>query len=147
MKRTLGILLVLVVLTTAFAANALAGTVTVDKSKTEGSIAYINGMQITSPNDELFMKGIVDQLSTWGDFNIIDMSPAEQKADQQIAKIQEAVALGFKMIIMTPTSATGYDAVLRQAKAAGVKIISYNSLLNPDYRTVHVAQVEPYQFS
>ena len=146
MKKVL-LLVITLVLVLGGCVSALAGTVTSDLSKAEGSIAFINGQLITTANDELYLKGLIEQLETWGDWNVVDFSPAEQKVDQQIAKIQEAIALGFKTIVLSPVSSTGYDAVYMQAKNAGVNIISFNSKANPEYRTVHVAQVDPYQFS
>lgn len=129
-------------------ATAFAGTVTEnDMSNLKGAIGYISPMQVSSTTDKLFWRGIRDQLSAWGDYNLVDMSPAEFKASQMIDKVEECIAQQVAAIVISPISDAGFDEALRKAMAAGIKVISWNGRANPSCRVTHVNQCNPMKFT
>jgi ABC-type sugar transport system substrate-binding protein len=59
-------------------------------------------------------------------------SDADQKQDNQIAAIRDFIRLKVDVIAFAPVVATGWDEVLREAKAAGIPVILTDRAVSAD---------------
>lgn len=118
-----------------------------DMSNMEGSIAWVGGMAISSTSDKLQWRGFCEQLATYGNYNVVDMGPAEFTQAAQIDKIQECIAQKVAAIVISPVTDTGVEEALQQAINSGIKVISFNGRAPVSVRTTHVNQCNPYTFA
>ena len=118
-----------------------------DMSNLKGAIAWVGGMAISSTSDKLQWRGFCEQLSTWGDYNVVDMGPAEFTQSAQIDKIEECIAQEVAAIVISPVTDSGVEEVLRKAIDAGIKVISFNGRAPVSVRTTHINQCNPNTFA
>ncbi|GAA3697790.1 ABC transporter substrate-binding protein [Zhihengliuella alba] len=67
-------------------------------------------------------KSIQDTLTTENGFEL-SFSDAQQKQENQIQAIRSYIAQGMDVIAFSPVVETGWDAVLQEAKSAGIPVI------------------------
>ena len=159
MKRIISIILVALMVIGLFGCNTTPSesenskdpsgyTVTEnDMEHLEGAIAWVGGMAISSTSDKLQWRGFCEQLATWGNYNVVDMGPAEFTQAAQIDKIEECIAPKVAAIIISPVTDSGVEEVLQKAINAGIKVISFNGRATANVRTTHVNQCDPNAFA
>ena len=119
MKRSIGVLLIAVVLIFTFAGQIWAS----GKGETESSItiAYV-GMASSQPfwvNLGIAAKEEADEQ----EIDFLDLTPAEQSVDLQKSAIDNAVLQGVDGIIIGAVDSRGLDDSLNKAKEAGIPVI------------------------
>lgn len=67
----------------------------------------------------------------------------EASVANQVAVIDNAINTGADGICVSSVDATGLDSVMREAKKAGVKVVTWDSDVSGDARTVMVSQGTP----
>ncbi|WP_203137136.1 ABC transporter substrate-binding protein [Microbacterium sp. JZ31] len=67
-------------------------------------------------------KSIQDTLTTENGFEL-SFSDAQQKQENQISAIRNYIAQGVDVIAFSPVVETGWDAVLQEAKSAGIPVV------------------------
>ena len=69
-----------------------------------------------------------------------EKSPAQPTVADQVKLIEECVTQKIASLTISANSDTGYDEVFKKCEEAGIKVISVDSELSPEFRTVHVNQ-------
>lgn len=78
----------------------------------------------------------------WG-FTVDYEGSANAAVADQVQVINNAVASGADAICVSSVDATGLDAALKQAKAAGLTVVTWDSDVSNDARTMMVSQGTP----
>ncbi len=87
-------------------------------------------------------KGAQDKAKTWGFTVDYQGSPNAAVADQ-VQVINNAVAKGVDAICVSSVDATGLDSALKAAKAKGITVVTWDSDVSDDARTLMVSQGTP----
>ena len=148
MKKFVSLLLALLLALSVTAGMAESFNVSEnDMAHMEGAIAWVGGMAISSTSDKLQWRGFVEQLKTLGEYNLVDMGPAEFTQAAQIDKIEECIAQKVAAIVISPVTDSGVEEVLKKAINNGIKVISFNGRAPVSVRTTHVNQCNPITFA
>lgn len=69
----------------------------------------------------------------------------EASVANQVTIINNAIQQGADAICVSSVDATGLDSALKEARAAGIKVVTWDSDVSPDARSVMVSQGTPEQ--
>ncbi len=64
---------------------------------------------------------------------------ADQDPDVQIAQVKELIASGIDVLVIIPNDADKLSAVVREAKAAGIPVLSYDRLVRKAGATLYIS--------
>jgi simple sugar transport system substrate-binding protein/ribose transport system substrate-binding protein len=81
-------------------------------------------------------KSIRDTLTAENGFDL-KFSDAQQKPENQVQAIRAYIAQGVDVIAFSPIVETGWDAVLEEAKAAGIPVILTDRAVDSDDETLY----------
>ncbi|WP_207211838.1 ABC transporter substrate-binding protein [Promicromonospora panici] len=81
-------------------------------------------------------KSIQDTLTAENGFDL-KFSDAQQKQENQIQAIRTYITQGVDVIAFSPVVETGWDAVLQEAKAAGIPVILTDRAVDSDDETLY----------
>lgn len=70
------------------------------------------------------------------------VAPAEATVDAQIAIVNTLIDRKFNVIMITPNNSEASAPVLQRARAAGIKVITYDQDTLPDARDVYVQDID-----
>lgn len=115
-----------------FAFSACGGN---DEEKNASAIV---GISLHSDEDTSWYRGgedLKNGLTELG-YEVI-LENTEDDVTRQIAQIEDMIRVGASVIIVSPTEPSALDSILSDARAAGIKIISFDKLItgteNVDY--------------
>ena len=115
-----------------FAFSACGGS---DEEKNASAIV---GISLHSDEDTSWYRGgedLKNGLTELG-YEVI-LENTEDDVTRQIAQIEDMIRVGASVIIVSPTEPSALDSILSDARAAGIKIISFDKLItdteNVDY--------------
>lgn len=95
-----------------------------------------------NPYNEKIVSGFKDAIKKQG-FKVIEKTPDQPTAEQQITIIQELVSQGVKGIAIAANDEDALQPALQQAINSGIAVTSLDSGVNPDSRQLHVNQADP----
>lgn len=87
-------------------------------------------------------KGAQEYAKKWGITVDYEGSPNAAVSDE-VNVVNNAVASGVDAICLSSVDATGLDAALKEASAAGVTVATWDADVSPDVRTLMVSQGTP----
>lgn len=95
-----------------------------------------------NPYNEKEAEGFVKAVEEFGG-KVIVKRPANPTAEDQIAMINELVSQKVSAIAIAANDVDALQPACEKAAAAGIKVISLDSALNPASRLTHVQQADP----
>ena len=139
MKRTLSVLLVLLMATAAiFAGGGKEGTSAAKKGITVVFVPKLTGNAFF----ETANIGAQDFAKKNG-FTVKYDGNAEASVANQVTVIDNAINSGADAICVSAVDATGLDEIMKQAMKAGLKVVTWDSDVSANCRTVMVSQGTP----
>jgi len=139
MKRTLSVLLVLLMATAAiFAGGGKEGTAAAKKGITVVFVPKLTGNAFF----ETANIGAQDFAKKNG-FTVKYDGNAEASVANQVTVIDNAINSGADAICVSAVDATGLDEIMKQAMKAGLKVVTWDSDVSANCRTVMVSQGTP----
>lgn len=75
---------------------------------------------------ERYFQELADQMKELGIISDYTMTVANKDVATQVSQIENFIMMGCDAIIVDPTSATGLDGAIEEAKAAGIEVIVFN---------------------
>ncbi len=124
------------------ATEAAAGETTAAAAATEAGTYAIIVKNTGNPYNEKEAEGFVKAVEEFGGTAIVKR-PANPTAEDQIAMINELVSQKVAAIAIAANDVDALQPACEKAAAAGIKIISLDSALNPASRLTHVQQADP----
>ncbi len=131
MKKILGMLAVLTMVTLVFTSAFAEG----------GTIALIT-RNVGNPYANKIVEGFQEACSEAG-YTAIIKQPAEPTAELAIQAVNELIAQKVDAISIPATDAAALTPALAKAKANGIKIISWDSPVDPSVRVTNTTQADP----
>lgn len=110
--------------------------------KTGGDTYAIVAKSAGNPYNEKEVNGFKKAIEAQG-FKVVEKTPDQPTAEQQITIIQELVAQGVKGIAIAANDEDALQPALKQAMDSGVSVTSLDSAVNSDSRQLHVNQADP----
>lgn len=104
-----------------------------------GTIAFLP-KQLNNPYTDVVLGGGKDGAKAAG-FESKVLGPLEASASAQIPFIEQATQEGAKVIVIAANDPDAVGPSLSDARAAGAKIVAFDSDTNPDYRDIFINQV------
>lgn len=95
-----------------------------------------------NPYFEKAVEGFTQALKACGD-TVIKQAPAQPTAEAQIQIIQQLIAQKVNAIAISANDPDALQPVLQKAMKSGIKVLSFDSAVNPKSRMVHVNQADP----
>ncbi len=139
MKKTLIILLVLMVAATA----VFAGGGKEDATGAKGDIAVVFVPKLSGNSFfEAANEGAQAYAASQGFKVKYDGNP-EASVANQVTIIDNAINSGADAVCVSSLDATGLDAIMKEAMKAGLKVVTWDSDVSGDARTVMVSQGTP----
>lgn len=86
---------------------------------------------------DLMYEGFKEYIESKGG-KAVYKSPATTTVAAQVSLIDELITQKVASITISTNGEAGYDEVLKKAQNAGIKIVSVDSKVSPDYRITHV---------
>jgi len=104
-----------------------AGTVVPDEKK----IVVVGFSQVGAESDwrNANTRSMTQALSEENGFRLI-FEDAQNKQERQITAIRNFIQMNVDYIVLAPTTETGWETVLGEAKAAGIPVIIVDRLIN-----------------
>ncbi len=136
MKKVLSILMACVLCLCVFTA---CGT-TVNTESLTGAHIFMFKNTGNSYGTQMFdgFKRVVEQAGGKAVFK----SPSEPTVAAQVEMLDTLITQQVASITISPCGDTGYEEVFRRAKEAGIKIVSTDNVVSPDFRTTHVSDCD-----
>lgn len=101
---------------------------------------------ITKGKDNPYMlamfEGFEDACNELGAEAVL-MGPDSYTADAQATLIKQAVADGVNVIAIAANHSDALEGLLKEAMQAGICVVSLDSSVNPNSRSVHIQQADP----
>ena len=97
---------------------------------------------VTNPYMQRMFSGFEEACVSLGAQALL-AGPEDISAEGQIACIEELIANGIDAIAIAANDRDALSPVLQSALAAGVKVVSLDSDVNPQDRLVHIQQASP----
>lgn len=88
---------------------------------------------------DLMYEGFEEVITAAGE-KVSYQSPAETTVEAQVSMIDELITQKIASLTISTNGDTGYDEVLAKAEAAGIKVVSVDSEVDPELRVTHVSQ-------
>jgi len=88
---------------------------------------------------DLMYEGFEEVMTAAGE-KVSYQSPAETTVEAQVSMIDELITQKIASLTISTNGDTGYDEVLAKAEAAGIKVVSVDSEVDPGLRVTHVSQ-------
>ena len=95
-----------------------------------------------NPYNEKEMEGFKKGIDEIGG-ETIEKAPDQPTAEAQIQMINELITQKVASIAIAANDPDALQPALKKAMAAGIKVLSLDSAVNPDSRMVHVNQADP----
>jgi len=95
-----------------------------------------------NPYNEKEMEGYKKAVEEFGG-EVITKAPDQPTAEAQIQMINELITQKVVSIAIAANDPDALQPALKKAMAAGIKVLSLDSAVNPDSRMVHVNQADP----
>lgn len=133
---------------TASLAGCAAGGGTPGSSDASGQDCKTSGLTIgllPKTGTDPYMTTVRDAVQAAADKDgnkVIYEQPADSNGATQIPFVQDLIAKNVDVIAISGSDQTSTKAALEQAKAAGIKVISFDSDVDPSVRSVFVNQVD-----
>ncbi|MBC5629445.1 substrate-binding domain-containing protein [Clostridium sp. NSJ-6] len=86
---------------------------------------------------DLMAEGFQEYIKAQGE-EAVYKSPAETTVAAQVKLIDELITQKIASLTISTNGDTGYDEVLAKAEAAGIKVVSVDSKLDPSLRLTHI---------
>ena len=86
---------------------------------------------------DLMAEGFQEYIKAQGE-EAVYKSPAETTVAAQVKLIDELITQKIASLTISTNGDTGYDEVLAKADAAGIKVVSVDSKLDPSLRLTHI---------
>lgn len=131
MKKLLSMLLVLAMIVLA-ASGAIA----------EGGTIALITRNVGNPYANKVVEGFEEACAEAG-YKCIIKQPAEPTAELAIQAVNELISQNVDAISIPATDAAALTPVLMKANAAGIKIISWDSPVEPSVRVTNTTQADP----
>jgi len=96
---------------------------------------------VGNPFFEASKKGFEDAAKEYGD-TVIQQGPSQPTAEGQIEIIENFIAQKVNAIAITTNDVNAVVPALKKAMDAGIKVVSWDSGVNPEGRNVHVNQAD-----
>ncbi len=132
--------------TVALVATGCAAATPGDDAGSEGdgatealTIAFLP-KQLNNPYTDVVLSGGkagTDEIG--GEYSVV--GPLEASASSQVSFINTLTQQGTKVIVIAANDPDAVGPALEEARAAGAKIVAFDSDTNPDYRDVFISQV------
>lgn len=138
MKKILAVLLAATV-----AVSTLVGCGSSGDSSSSGSSGSMEGKHVfmfkSTGNSfgDLMAEGFEEYIKSKGE-EAVYKSPAETTVAAQVKLIDELITQKIASLTISTNGDTGYDEVLAKAEAAGIKVVSVDSKLDPSLRLTHI---------
>nr|WP_279601393.1 galactofuranose ABC transporter, galactofuranose-binding protein YtfQ [Methylobacterium sp. J-072] len=129
MRGTISIKAMLAGMILAWGGGAQAASLTVGFSQI-GSESGWRAAETTVTKDEAKKRGIT-----------VKIADAQQKQENQIKAIRSFVAQGVDAILLAPVVATGWDAVLKEARDAKIPVILLDRDIDPAGKDLYLTAV------
>lgn len=133
MKKILSIIMACVMCLCVLTA---CGTTAVDTEDLKGVHVFMFKNTGNSYGTQMFegFKRVVEAAGEKAAFK----SPSEPTVAAQVEMLDTLITQQVASITISPCGDTGYEEVFRRAKEAGIKIVSTDNVVSPDFRTTHV---------
>jgi rhamnose transport system substrate-binding protein len=124
------------------ASGCAAGNDAGTGTATEGdlSITFIP-KQLNNPYTDVVLGGGKDGATAAGFAATEVVGPLEASASSQVSFINAETQAGTSVIVIAANDPDAVGPALEEARAAGAKIVAFDSDTNPDYRDVFISQV------
>jgi simple sugar transport system substrate-binding protein len=133
MKKSMALLLsaMLMVCMAASCTTKNNGAGSANTGDASGNLITIGFSQVGTESDWRLAntKSMRETFTEANGFKLV-LKEAQQKLDNQLSAIREFIALKVNYIVVAPTSETGWDEVLSEAKAAGIPVIIVDRMIN-----------------
>ena len=136
MKRTLSLVLAFVMMTTLLVGISSVG------SATDAQVHAFIFKNTGNPYGEKQMSGFQEAIEELG-YTAILKAPENPTVEDQIVIINELIGQGVDSISITANDFDALQPALEAAMAAGIKVISADSAVNPASRMVNINQADP----
>ncbi|TFD72914.1 rhamnose ABC transporter substrate-binding protein [Cryobacterium gelidum] len=104
------------------------------------SITFIP-KQLNNPYTDVVLGGGKDGATAAGFAATEVVGPLEASASSQVSFINAETQAGTSVIVIAANDPDAVGPALEEARAAGAKIVAFDSDTNPDYRDVFISQV------
>ncbi|TFD23395.1 rhamnose ABC transporter substrate-binding protein [Cryobacterium sp. TMS1-13-1] len=104
------------------------------------SITFIP-KQLNNPYTDVVLGGGKDGATAAGFAATEIVGPLEASASSQVSFINAETQAGTSVIVIAANDPDAVGPALEEARAAGAKIVAFDSDTNPDYRDVFISQV------
>ncbi|WP_370446186.1 rhamnose ABC transporter substrate-binding protein [Cryobacterium sp. Y57] len=104
------------------------------------SITFIP-KQLNNPYTDVVLGGGKDGATAGGFAATEVVGPLEASASSQVSFINAETQAGTSVIVIAANDPDAVGPALEEARAAGAKIVAFDSDTNPDYRDVFISQV------
>ena len=104
------------------------------------SITFIP-KQLNNPYTDVVLGGGEDGATAAGFAATEVVGPLEASASSQVSFINAETQAGTSVIVIAANDPDAVGPALKEARAAGAKIVAFDSDTNPDYRDVFISQV------
>jgi len=88
---------------------------------------------------DLMWEGFNAYMTSKGE-KAVNKSPATTTSEAQADMIDKLIKQGIKSLTISVNGSTGYDSVIKKAKAAGITVTSVDSALSSSLRELHTTQ-------
>ena len=109
-----------------------------NSSGTYAIVAKSAGNPFNEKQIEGFKKAIEEQ-----EYQVIEKTPDQPTAEQQINIIQELITQGVDGIAIAANDENALQPALKQAMDQGIAVTSFDSAVNQESRQAHVNQADP----
>ncbi|MDJ0338754.1 rhamnose ABC transporter substrate-binding protein [Cryobacterium sp. PH31-O1] len=97
--------------------------------------------QLNNPYTDVVLGGGQDGATAAGFTGIEVVGPLEASASSQVSFINAETQAGTSVIVIAANDPDAVGPALEEARAAGAKIVAFDSDTNPKYRDVFISQV------
>jgi len=104
------------------------------------SITFIP-KQLNNPYTDVVLGGGKDGATAAGFTGVEVVGPLEASASSQVSFINAETQAGTNVIVIAANDPDAVGPALEEARAAGAKIVAFDSDTNPKYRDVFISQV------
>lgn len=133
----------LVMVASTFLLTACGGAESAQENVDNGSGTYaIVAKSAGNPFNEKQIEGFKQAIEEQG-YQVIEKTPDQATAEQQISIIQELVTQGVNGIAIAANDENALQPALNQAMEQGIAVTSFDSSVNKDSRQMHVNQADP----
>jgi rhamnose transport system substrate-binding protein len=143
-KITMLLMLVLVasILLVGCGSNSNTAAKQTDQGKSAKKVVAMVPKVIGSPYFDTCAEGAKKVAAEFG-FDLLYTGPTAADAAQQVNIIQDLISKKVDVLIVSANDAQAVAPVLKKAKAAGIKVITYDADTTPEARDLFINQTTP----